>query len=594
VKVAWFTPLSTRSAIAEYSIHVVEALARRCSIDVWVGDDELHRQTAARTFEFHDERALLHRVPQYDLVVYNIGNSERFHGAIYEASKRHPGIVVLHDRTCHHLFASHWLEAGRPEEYFERLEALYGMEGRHRAEEAAEGKRPPIWESDEEALRFSLVEEVLVGALAVAVHSADHAADVRHRWFGPVGELFLPAYRAAPPPAPKNDNARTTLLTLGHVNRNKQVHRVLEILARDDELARRVDYMVVGPGLQEAYGKELVRRARQDGLKVSFLGYQPDEVVERVLGEADVCVNLRFPPFEGSSASLMRQLELGKPVLAFNVGGFRDVPDDAIVKVSPDDDTALERALRMLVEDDALRASVGRSAAAYAATLTPERYADAFLELTDAAASWAPVVRTVDAIADELTLMGAHGDLPTIGRVGHELGVLVDGMSDADGHAPLLRALGAGDREALERFLLRNDTPEITDHFHPFPMTSETADEIANRPGDDRYYGAFVNGGLVGLSMLRGWNEGFDVPSFGIVVDLAWHGRGIGSALTDFTLDRAPWLETERVRLSVYTSNQTAYRMYAARGFTELSREPVSRNGAADERIVMIKQIVSP
>ena len=38
------------------------------------------------------------------------------------------------------------------------------------------------------------------------------------------------------------------LLTLGRVNRNKQVHRVLEILAADPELAGRVEYQVVGPG----------------------------------------------------------------------------------------------------------------------------------------------------------------------------------------------------------------------------------------------------------------------------------------------------------------------------------------------------------
>ena len=589
MKVAWFTPLSTHSAVAEYSTHVALALAEHCQIDLWVGDDDRHRSTPLRTFEFHDEPALLHRLAQYDLAVYNIGNYDAFHGAIYEASKWRPGIVILHDRSCHHLFAAHWLGAGEARRYLDRMEALYGHAGRERARAAVEDRQPPIWESDEEALRYPLVEEALVGALGAAVHSGDHAGDLRDRWFGPVGELFLPSYRTAPHNAPaRGGDDRTTLLTLGHVNRNKQIDRVLRLLDRDRELAARVRYLVVGPGLEAAYGQELVRYTQEAGLDgVSFLGYQSDEVVDRLLAESDVCVNLRFPPLEGSSASLLRQLEIGKAVLAFDVGGFSEVPDGAIVKVQPGDDDALELALRSLVEDANRRDSVGAAAAAYAGPLTAERYAEAFLDLAETVDSWAPVVRTVDRVADELTLLGARGELPAVELAGRELETFF-GQIDAK---PLQRGLGPGDRPALGRFLRRNDVPEVTGHFHPFPMTEVTAEEISLRPGADRYYGAFIEGRLVALSMLRGWNEGFDVPSFGIVVDAAWHGRGIGSMLTDFTLERVPWLGSERVRLTVYKSNDRAYRMYADRGFSEVERAPIERAGERDERIVMVKEL---
>jgi glycosyltransferase involved in cell wall biosynthesis/ribosomal protein S18 acetylase RimI-like enzyme len=593
VKIAWFTPLSTRSAIGEYSVHVTAALAERCEVDLWVGDDDIHRTTGLRTFEFYRDPSLLHRLGQYDLAVYNIGNNDAFHGAIYEASKERPGIVVLHDRSCHHLFAEHWLGAGDRERYLERMETLYGREGLERAEQAFRGERPPIWESDEEALRFPLVEEALVGAIGVAVHSADHAADVGRRWLGPIGELFLPAYRhdRAAPVEPPGSNGRTTLLTLGHVNRNKQVHRVLEILAADPALASRVDYQVVGPGIEEAYGRELAAFADEHGLDgVSLMGYQPEDVVERLLAEADVCVNLRSPALEGSSASLIRQLEIGKPVLALDVGGFHEVPDGAIVKVAPDDRESLARALRGLVDDAELRASVASAAAEHAARLTPARYAAEFLDLADEVASWKPVVQTVDHVADELTLLGASPQLPAIERVGRELGVLVGGVAGTA--QPMLRAVGPADREALARFLERNDVPAVTRHFHPFEMTAESADEVTQHAGEDWYFGAFVRGKLVGLSMLRGWNEGFDVPSFGIVVDSEWHGQGIGSLLTDFTLDRAPWLGSERVRLSVYASNERAHRMYVSRGFQEVEREPVRRHGDPDERIVMVKELL--
>ena len=544
-----------------------------------------------RTFLFGDDPALLHRLAHYDLAVYNLGNNDAFHGAIYEASRLRPGIVVLHDRSYQHLFAEHWALGGDPEQYRERMEALYGDDGARRATEALGDD--PVWESDPDALRYPMVEEVLGGALGAVVHSADHANEIRGRWFGPVGELFLPAYTRGDEarPAERNDG-RVLLLTLGRVNRNKQVHRVLEILANDPELAGRVEYVVVGPGLDGSYGREVTAFAREHGLdQVSFLDYQPDDVVDRLLAEADICINLRYPPLESGSASLIRQLEVGKAVLGFDVGAFADVPAAAMAKVPPGDGEALERTLRQLIDDEGLRSATGAAAAAYAATLTSQLYAEKLLDLADCTASWEPVVRTVDLIADELTLLGAESDLPAMARVGHEVGVLVSGMGGFTSSRPLLRALGPGDRDALARFLERNDVPEVTGHFHPFPMTSDSADEIVLRAGDDRYFGAFVEGRLVGLSMLRGWNEGFDVPSFGIVVDHASHGHGIGSLLTDFTLDRAPWLGSERVRLSVYASNERAHRMYLARGFEEIEREPVSRNGGADERIVMLKEL---
>jgi glycosyltransferase involved in cell wall biosynthesis/ribosomal protein S18 acetylase RimI-like enzyme len=591
MKIAWFTPLSTHSAIAELSLHVTAALADRCAVDLWVSDDDVHRPTELRTFLFGDDPALLHRLPQYDLAVYNFGNNDVFHGAIYEASRLRPGIVVLHDRSYQHLFAEHWIGTGDAEQYAERMGVLYGHDGARRAKEGLGGERP-VWEWDEEALRYPLVEEALVGALGAVVHSAYHAEEIRRRWLGPVGQLFLPAYRNGGGAPPEREDGRVQLLTLGHVNRNKQIHRVLEILARDPLLAGRVEYVVVGPGLEQEYGREVTAFARKHSLdQVSFLGYQADDVVDELLAEADVCVNLRYPPLEGSSASLIRQLEVGKAVLGFDVGGFAEVPADAIVKVPPDDPEALERALRQLVEDESRRAAVGAAAAAYASALTPERYAESLLDLADSSTSWEPVVRTVDLLADELTLLGASAELPAVARIGREVGTLVAGMSDIGGAQPLLRALGPSDQEVLARFLERNDVPEITGHFHPFPMSSDSAEEIVLRAGDDRYFGAFAEGRLVGLSMLRGWNEGFDVPSFGIVVDHASHGQGIGSLLTDFTLDRAPWLGTEQVRLSVYASNERAHRMYVARGFEEIEREPVSRDGSADERIVMVKEL---
>jgi hypothetical protein len=44
------------------------------------------------------------RVADADVVVYQLGNNEEFHGEIYRLAVWHPGVVVLHDLALDGLF----------------------------------------------------------------------------------------------------------------------------------------------------------------------------------------------------------------------------------------------------------------------------------------------------------------------------------------------------------------------------------------------------------------------------------------------------------------------------------------------------------
>jgi [ribosomal protein S18]-alanine N-acetyltransferase len=135
------------------------------------------------------------------------------------------------------------------------------------------------------------------------------------------------------------------------------------------------------------------------------------------------------------------------------------------------------------------------------------------------------------------------------------------------------RELVDSDEDALARFLVRNDVPAVTVTFTPFPMTAKTAATLLSEPREDRYYGAFTPAGeLVALSMLRGWDEGFVVPSFGIAVDARRHGRGVGTRMTAWTVEQARALGAPSVRLTVYADNPGARRIYERLGFAERER----------------------
>lgn len=86
-----------------------------------------------------------------------------------------------------------------------------------------------------------------------------------------------------------------------------------------------------------------------------------------------------------------------------------------------------------------------------------------------------------------------------------------------------IRPLGVADAAAVSR-LLRAQPPEYVRFFYAFGSADE---EIARALGArvrDVYSGMFWRGELAAFFMLRGWDAGYEVPSFGVVVDVKHRG----------------------------------------------------------------------
>ena len=596
MRFAWFTPFTRASAIGTFSRHVVERLAQEADVRLWVAAGEEDLQETAVEIVRYD--ASLAGLGDDELPIYNFGNYLPYHEPIYEASRARSGIAILHDRVMHPMFATYWLAGAQPDAgaYLETIGSLYGRRPARRAAAALRGEAKPPWELDDELLRQPLYEEAIVGAEGVISHSARHAAEIAAGWLGPVRHLHLPCYpdvlaagaRNAQLAVEPRPDGRLRMLVVGHVNPNKRIDQLLELLGDDPWLAERLHLDVVGSQAYEAYVRELVARAEalSDRVSVVFHGVVGNDVLEQRLAEADIYVNLRHPTMESASASLMEQLAYGKPVLAFDTGFFAELPDDALVRVGVEDWDACAAALRALVDDPARRAAIGASASQVAVAYSVEAYVSGFLEHVYDVRRWRPGLRALDRASVELARMGLKSDHEVYGRVLEEAAPLFAAVWTAGtaGGGISFRMLGADDLPAFRDFLARNDLPVVTRTFDPFPMRAESADRLLGDAREDRFYGAFdADDAMVAMSMLRGWDEGYDVPSFGIVVDHEWHGRGLGARLTAWTVSRARELEAPAVRLTVYTDNARAYALYGRLGFEELERD--QREGR--ERVVM-------
>jgi RimJ/RimL family protein N-acetyltransferase len=154
-----------------------------------------------------------------------------------------------------------------------------------------------------------------------------------------------------------------------------------------------------------------------------------------------------------------------------------------------------------------------------------------------------------------------------------------------------IRLIKEEDYELLAAFFSNNDIVAITRFFTPFPLTRKTARWIACEEHQDKYYFGIVDEAVIGFSMLRGWEEGYSIPSFGMFIDNAKHGLGYGKQLLDLTIDAASQLGCAQVRLSVRLGNQPAYRIYKSRGFKEIERTELVIKDTRDEKIIMIKDL---
>src|SRR5512133_2618406 len=102
----------------------------------------------------------------------------------------------------------------------------------------------------------------------------------------------------------------------------------------------------------------------------------------------------------------------------------------------------------------------------------------------------------------------------------------------------LFRKVLPEDCEALVSFFIKNAVPQVTNTFTAFPLTRKIAEWISQTEHKDRYYLLLVDQQIACLSMLRGFDEGFTIPSFGIMIGHQYQNMGYGKQLLAYTIDQ--------------------------------------------------------
>ncbi|HJT46197.1 MAG TPA: GNAT family N-acetyltransferase [Chthoniobacterales bacterium] len=141
-----------------------------------------------------------------------------------------------------------------------------------------------------------------------------------------------------------------------------------------------------------------------------------------------------------------------------------------------------------------------------------------------------------------------------------------------------------GPEHALALAVLFNHLREADDagFFHPHPLTDAEAAARANYSGRDFYCVMLQDNKAIGYGMLRGWDDGYDIPSLGIALDPSARGQGNSRILMKFLHDAAKERGAAKVRLKVDSKNRPAIELYRSLGYVFQSQQDQELIGFLD------------
>lgn len=127
--------------------------------------------------------------------------------------------------------------------------------------------------------------------------------------------------------------------------------------------------------------------------------------------------------------------------------------------------------------------------------------------------------------------------------------------------------LRPGREHALARFFADLAAAGDDAFFHPHAGDAVSLRTIAESAGEDLYV-VFVEGDDVrAYGLLRGWNEGYAIPSLGIAVHPEARCAGIGRLVMEYLETMARRRGAPAIRLRVHKDNAHAIAMYERRGY---------------------------
>ncbi len=419
-KLAYFSPLPpVKSGIAAYSTELLPELARYYEIEVIVDQASITDDWIALNFPSRSFSSFEKHASEYNRILYQVGNSTA-HIYMFDAIRRYPGVVVMHDFFLSGILEWMAFSNGSPDQFSQAIFQSHGYLGL--LQERQFGRK---WAVENLPCSRGVTEE----AAGVIVHS-DFSRRLADRWYGSgTGSTWamIPLLRKAG----IHDRAAARerlgigtddflVCSFGAVHPTKLNDRILSgwlnsVLGSD----KRCRLIFVGENLGEEWGQRLVSRIESSSAtgNIRITGYSSPEDYRDYLASADCAVQLRQRTRGETSLGLLDCLGSGIATIINSHGSLAEIPDDAAYKL-PDEftDGQLSDALDELYLNAEKRCSLSEAAHSFVKLQHhPARVAELYRDAIESFAISHPIATEQRLVAGLASMASrvtpSHGDI---------------------------------------------------------------------------------------------------------------------------------------------------------------------------------------
>jgi RimJ/RimL family protein N-acetyltransferase len=140
-----------------------------------------------------------------------------------------------------------------------------------------------------------------------------------------------------------------------------------------------------------------------------------------------------------------------------------------------------------------------------------------------------------------------------------------------------IRPLRVEDARELSEMLLAQSA-DYARFFNAFSFEHEAIASMLAKRRQDVFMGIYWRGRIAGFFMLRGWDEGYDVPSYGVVIDESYSGYGLTWLSLKMVKSICRLRRVPRLMLKVHPDNLAAKTLFEEAHFIHTGTEAESGN----------------
>lgn len=385
-KLALVTPWpNQQTGIANYVYKLIPYWAEGFDVDVFVDN------TVVSDVEFLDNPyGNLYMIEKlddyhknYDVILYQIGNSSEFHTGVYQYLLKYPGVAEIHDYVLHPFFYHSFFLKKQYQVYKDALVMGYGEAGRQQYQVVRDRTSRP----DNE--KFPMAHSVVQVAEKTIFHNHWSAKQMNRASVNVVPHACFDREQLTEEQHTEFEERLRQKLNLqedeilismfGFVNQNKRPESILA--ASKNLMKKGYSIRLVFWGKSNMDHLEALISSYGLAEYTTVTGFIDKTTYELGLELSDLVVNLRYPSMGESSGTLCEAFKFGKPVIVSDLNQYTEFPDEVCWKIPVEhgEVECLTQMLEYLIENPEVRAALGENAKAYADyVLAPQRIAEEY------------------------------------------------------------------------------------------------------------------------------------------------------------------------------------------------------------------------